>query len=1251
MKKVLFTIMVSIICFLLKPNLISAQNGDAFVTNLNTPSYGMIVNDIAYASNANIDKVFVYSLKKLLVFNGSDASNKTIVNFGGNDNEYGQYQFPFNTFEDLPVHKMLAVDNTHGFLYVVTPNLNLIRIDVNTNQKDPNFFLQSPTGTTLTGDNIIRFDAVNNRLYWAYRIKGQSGFHLGVYQANGNNLTLINSFNDYYSASDPAYEIFDIAFNETNNVFYLSRNGSYEVWEIVGNNLVLRKTISIGIYDRTGKLIYVHNSGIHKIFCLPFGTSYAPATVYVIDGDNYNQVTQFSVPYRKVRTGIYDESNNDLILGFLMDGEGNPNYDIAVYQNNNGTYNLLQTLNTGNTTTDNSPLFMQKKGNYFIVSKNDEIILLSHNESQSAPYNAQSIVTAKSNFFTRSIVSNDYHAYVVKAVSSGIETINPDNSIGNEIITGSIIYNSAFSKTLQKAYYFTRQHFDNSKVIIVDTKTHAVSSITFDNPIGDVVFNKYKNQFIVIENKNSATSFKVYDGITDNLLASYTTNMANCEKMFIDPNNHLYITGNMLPNNGNIIIKVYNATTYNYITSINVNYNSTLTSGYVKADFDYNYHNSSVYGVFHTFYAGFSPYAQMPENSDGVLVKIDGDFSVTTYTNGMNLPAKIICDNDASTMENGSNAEYQGTCFIKMEGGGLVAFDCKNETITSAGNYNDITYNPYSNVIYGIQGGTYGTIRTIDKNGTQTDIYSSADLATCRSIDYNRYNGLLYLYVVKMENTLQTKLYSINPFDIPSGVQSTYLHNRSVDIIGDNDFYFPNDLVFDPLGNQVIIPNGTHGNVSVVSFVAKEPLLLRPKITWLSIPRHKGNGGSGTWATSDVLNKNKFETPYNTLYEEYYDAKTEAPDQIPYKATYNIDYTNNWLFQSDLANTNSTRGYKLSLNPDDANILYMEGNTADPATSFALYCNKENWIGYFLYKDQSVFDALGTTLDNIYLIKHQDYTCYRYHYPVSGNCNTKSTTDYPPGTWICDGKPVIRYGDMIIVKPDRDIQNFQWYQPQLQSNVANRPETSYYTYEEKTDYATMVIELDTTQDNPVEIGAFVNDTCIGSTAVLTNDSVVVLRAYLEGQSQDSVTFEEHYASRSVENRKISDYYVLNAEDYNPVKRTVKAGEKKDFYLISFRKKKSTKNSLPDFIFNVYPNPAHNTIHYRYVLPYTSDVNIAVYNVEGKQLAVIENNKMKSGVYMRICNLENLLGTKPEKGLYIFKIITEKEMVIKKIIIQ
>jgi len=325
--------------------------------------------------------------------------------------------------------------------------------------------------------------------------------------------------------------------------------------------------------------------------------------------------------------------------------------------------------------------------------------------------------------------------------------------------------------------------------------------------------------------------------------------------------------------------------------------------------------------------------------------------------------------------------------------------------------------------------------------------------------------------------------------------------------------------------------------------------------------------------------------------------------------------------------------------------LYLRGSIENISTTFKLFCHQENWAGYFLTQRQNVFDALADFIDDIYYVKGQDYTCYRYHYPVSQNCNTKSTTDYPPGTWICDHKPEIKYGDMMIIVPDRDIDSLHWTVPAQPGEVMERPQTSYYVFEENPDYSAIVIELDTTQDNPVEIGAFINDSCIGSTGVYPDDRVVVVRAYLNGQPEDSVTFEEHHASRSTENREVSDYFMLDPYTYQAKKSSIKVGDGKQAYIVSFRNKKNDDaNLLNNTFFEVFPNPAQNSVTVKYSLTGKANVSMTIYDVTGRKLIEYRSEQLK-GLHQTEINIQNL-----EKGIYLLRLAIGSQTAVKRFVI-
>ena len=445
--------------------------------------------------------------------------------------------------------------------------------------------------------------------------------------------------------------------------------------------------------------------------------------------------------------------------------------------------------------------------------------------------------------------------------------------------------------------------------------------------------------------------------------------------------------------------------------------------------------------------------------------------------------------------------------------------------------------------------------------------------------------------------------------------------------------------------------------MSVVDFTPQETLTLNGSgphkgFTWLSIPRHLRPANNVT-PIDDVFDQDnisgtliRIQIDYNNINENM----AAGEENIIY-SVWNSGSTPQWNIHQDNSNVYSTRGYIVTHLPDEQKTLTMQGTVESPDAGIDLYCKKDNWIGYFLYEEQSAFDALAGILDDIYHIKGQSFNCYRYNYPVSTDCGLKSTKDYPSGTWICNGRPNIGYGDMIMVKPEEDTY-FQWnYSGNPPSNL-EIPKLEYFEYEERATYTTFVIELDTTTSNPDEIGAFVNDSCVGACPVNEQDSVVVLSAYLGDQPGDSVSFEQHFASSKSTNAVIKDYLVLNNETHQKVKRIVRTGEKQDIYIISFRNEAFEEDIRIDNDFNIsiYPNPVTSTLQIEYTLTKISSVNIVVLDVMGKQVAKVLNKNQPEGVHTVSWNMNGVGGHKVGKGVYFINVTIDEQRVVKKLII-
>jgi hypothetical protein len=448
-----------------------------------------------------------------------------------------------------------------------------------------------------------------------------------------------------------------------------------------------------------------------------------------------------------------------------------------------------------------------------------------------------------------------------------------------------------------------------------------------------------------------------------------------------------------------------------------------------------------------------------------------------------------------------------------------------------------------------------------------------------------------------------------------------------------------------------------NGNIKVINASNKSTLTLHGGFNWISVPRLDRT--NGTTPTPTVFHQNNVSPSYNYLKLDYNDIKIIDPAGYE-----NIDYARwtqptGWQYllgeNSIMKNISSTRGYVVVAEPKDDRILLMEGTVEDPATVMELYCKKENWIGYFIPEEQNVFDALAGIKDKVYHIQHENYNCWRYNVPINNECGngTKSVSDYPPGTWVCNGKPVIKYGEMIKLSPFEDILNFTWNWSGNPPSGQIRPEVQYYVHDKLADYETYVIELDTTGTKPTEIGAFVNDSCVGACSVLPSDSVVVLSAYLNGLPGDSVVFEQHFGSSKMSDQKMDEYYVKNNIKQTYEKRVIRTGEEQEAFIISFKSGMNTKPaSLPSGAeLTMYPNPADRNIFFDITIGSPGFVSLEVYDFQGRKVKTLLNETMQAGGAQFIWDLKGQDGTQIPAGVYLVKLSTDKTKITKKLIVK
>ncbi len=454
-------------------------------------------------------------------------------------------------------------------------------------------------------------------------------------------------------------------------------------------------------------------------------------------------------------------------------------------------------------------------------------------------------------------------------------------------------------------------------------------------------------------------------------------------------------------------------------------------------------------------------------------------------------------------------------------------------------------------------------------------------------------------------------------------------------------------ITLKPYQNKIYLPNGAHSNVSVVSFTPDEQLTLNPvgntneSFTWVSFPRIEGSNPyvNEVLGGSNIAPKNQ-----NVFYIKPSQLINNPLDNLDNIISTNTYDNTIWPNSEDLSHINNTYGYKLNLKyntfPYQDITLFLHGNVVSLNTSINLKASpKENWVGYWLYQEQSPFDAIEPNqLDDLAIIKAQDWYCYRDETPAGSG----------QAPWICAlnigiNAPRLKYGDMVILKSYNDISGFHWQNSTSPSPSEVKSATVHYQYEEQADYTAYLIEIDTS-NRPQEIGAFIGDSCIGATTVLPDDTLVLIRGY-DKDTVGDVVFEEYYSTKSSV-PAITDYFVKIPGKQLWQKRTINNKEGKSHYLISFKQKKTVRpvNNDNDFALKVYPNPAQNRLTVEYIT--SSDINtiLEIYDVTGKKIVNLQNC-LTAGMHQNIINTQHF-----KNGIYLLRVSTGNQTAVKRFVV-
>ncbi|MDD4309707.1 MAG: T9SS type A sorting domain-containing protein [Candidatus Cloacimonetes bacterium] len=338
-------------------------------------------------------------------------------------------------------------------------------------------------------------------------------------------------------------------------------------------------------------------------------------------------------------------------------------------------------------------------------------------------------------------------------------------------------------------------------------------------------------------------------------------------------------------------------------------------------------------------------------------------------------------------------------------------------------------------------------------------------------------------------------------------------------------------------------------------------------------------------------------------------------------------YEDYWSYYG-LQYLDSKVGYKLRIRDID-NIKLFEMGTKVDTTSVYKISEGWNWITYPCYTTVYPEEALANILDDIDYIKAQKWSMKKKE-----------------EGWVHDNfslRPIIKYGDSIEVRAINNT-SLVWngYRPrgEIKPLVAQ-----FYTYEDKPNYETIMVE--SIEGNPTyeEIGIYQGDNCIGA-RVFEGYPLQIL-AYSEPANGDSTELEFRIWAgdkKEIVLKPASVYEDMVLSQENHLYPELNA-----FRHVHL--KQNDENAPAVFALEGnYPNPFNPSTTVRFSIPNEGKVKLSIYNIRGQKVADLIDGELSAGIHQAIWQGKDNGGRSIASGIYFAKLQQGKRNTVHKMVL-
>jgi Right handed beta helix region/FlgD Ig-like domain len=333
----------------------------------------------------------------------------------------------------------------------------------------------------------------------------------------------------------------------------------------------------------------------------------------------------------------------------------------------------------------------------------------------------------------------------------------------------------------------------------------------------------------------------------------------------------------------------------------------------------------------------------------------------------------------------------------------------------------------------------------------------------------------------------------------------------------------------------------------------------------------------------------------------------------------------------------SSRGYKLKTEDPENTEISIDGPRLEPDTEIDLQFG-ENWVGYWLTESQNIDDAFGEeNFEKILSVKAEDWEWI----DMSSQRGIGVPQYYP--------MQALEYGKGYVITLREAISDFQW-QTGAPVIVKDIPKAEGFEYTALPDYETVIIDDIEGGSNVTEIGAFIDDICVGA-AVVTEFPIQLL-TYTQGVSRSpELTFEVvtnsrnssepvGYTTLDLDTGEFEEMScILGRFDLNVVKLDFTGSTEPDDQPIQSVKLDGN-----------YPNPFNPETSISFSLPSEQKVELTVYNLKGQKVRVLAKGSLSSGKHSIIWEGKDNNGKQVGSGLYFYKLKTTDQEISKKMLL-